>query len=134
MKKKLLGIGSGFKTVGEEGAKGADKTKEAFRDMSKAVIDALQEQQKGIDDLRAAQKKLTAQLDEDLAKSNDKYKGDATEIARRAKQRIDEISKQIEDENNTMSEGFRGRIEELKAEMAKEQAIIDQAGTINSNL
>lgn len=134
MKKKLLGIGSGFKTVGEEGAKGADKTKEAFRDMSKAVIDALQEQQKGIDDLRAAQKKLTAQLDEDLAKSNDKYKGDATEIARRAKQRVDEIAKQIEDENSTMSEGFRGRIEELKAEMAKEQAIIDQAGTINSNL
>jgi len=130
----LDAIGKGYKTQAEEGVKGADKTKDAFREMSKAVLDALRDQQKEIDNLSAAQKKLTTQLDEDIAKSNEKYQTDATEIARRAKQRIEEIGKQIEDENSTMSEGFRGRIEELKAEMAKEQAIIDQAGTINANL
>lgn len=130
----LAAIGKGYKTMNEEAAGGADKTKDAFRDMSRAVVNALKDQQKAIDDLNAAQKKLTAQLDEDLAKSNEKYQGDVTELARRAKERIEEIAKQIEDENNTMSEGFRTRIEQLKAEMAKEQTIIDQAGTVNAKL
>lgn len=112
----------------------ADRIKQSFRDISKAIVSNFGEQTKAISELKKTMAELDDQLDKDLAKSEDKYKADVENMAKKAKTRIDEIDKQIADEQASGNIGYRTRIEQLQEEKNKEQSIIDRAGGIVSNL
>lgn len=112
----------------------ADALKASFRDVSKAIVSAVNDQEKAIDDLRKAEKSLNDQLTTDIDKANEKYKSDVTSAARNAKSKIDDIDKQIADEQRSQNEGWRTKIAELQIQKAKEQAIIDKAGGVVTDL
>jgi len=114
----------------EASAKLADSLKQSFRDVSKAVVSAVSDQEKAIDALRKTQKQLSDQLSDSLEKSDSKFKQDAIEMARTAKERIDDINKEIETERQAQNQGWRSKIAKLEEEKAKEQAIIDKAGGV----
>jgi hypothetical protein len=105
-----------------------DKTADAFKQLSKNIVSSFKEQEKAITDLRVAITDLDEQLEEDIAKSDEKYQGDIKNLARRAKERLDTINKEIDDERSSRNQGWRGRIAELEIEKDKEQAILDKAG------
>lgn len=130
----LKKLSFGLSTTAQNSSKAADKVKDSFRDISRAVIDAMNDQKKAIDALKKSQQELSDQLDDAILKSNEKYNQDVSNLARNAKERIDQINKQIEDERNEMSEGFRARIAELEKQKQKEQSIIERSSGIVSSL
>ena len=107
---------------------------DSFKSVSKSIVSAVNDQENAIDNLRKSEKDLQTQLDQDVDKSNEKYKEDVTNLARTAKQKADDLQKQIDQENSTKSEGYRTRIQQLQADMAKEQAIIDKAGGVVTDI
>ena len=112
----------------------ADTIESAFRDVSKAVVSSLADQEKAINNLRKSMIDLDKQTEDSLSKANDNYDTQVTNLARNAKKKKEELEKQIEQEKSTQGAGFRTRISELEAEKAKEQAIIDKAGGVVSDL
>jgi len=112
----------------------SDSLEASFRDVSKAVVSAVSDQEKAIDNLRKANKELDDQLSSNINNANDKYKQDVANIARSAKTKIDEINKQILEEGRSQNSGFRTRISELEAQKAKEQAILDKAGGVVTDI
>lgn len=117
-----------------ETAKDAEKIKESFRDLAKSIVQSFQDQQKAVSDLRKTIKDLDLEMESALDKSNDKYQEDVKNLARQAKDRITDLDKQIADERSQMSAGWRDKIADLEAQKAKEQAIIDKANGVVTNL
>lgn len=108
--------------------------KDAWRTFSKNVVQSMDDQLKAVGDLRKSLNDLNNDLDKSVSKSKEKYNEDIKNLARRASQRIEEIDKDIENERASQGAGFRTRIEQLEQEKAKEQAIIDKAGGIVTNI
>lgn len=118
----------------EDTSKEADKLADAFKTFSKSVVDSLNDQQKAVDSLRASLKELDDDLNDSIEKSNEKYQQDVTNLARKAKENIDTINKQIAEEKDTMNRGWRDKVAELEKQKKEEQAIIDRAGGVVKNL
>lgn len=122
------------KQMAEEQKAAADKASDSFKDFAKNVASAFDQQTKAIGALRKSIKDLDDDLEASIGKSKEKYNEDVKNLARRAKERIDEIDKEIADEENRREIGFRTRVENLEKEKAKEQAILDKAGGIVTNI
>ena len=114
--------------------KAGDDIKNAFKDISKSIVQAFNDQEKAIKDLREEMGKLDDDLNADISKSNEKYQEDVKNLARKAQDHIDTINKQIADEQSSENAGWRTRIEQLQAEKAKEQAIINKAGGVVTDI
>lgn len=111
-----------------------DKLEQSYRDYSKSVVQAFSQQEDAIAALKKSMADLDDKLADSISKADQSYKADVANVARTAKQRIDEIDKQIASENEARSKGFRTRIADLEAEKAKEQAIIAKAGSVVGNI
>lgn len=118
----------------QDAATMADKLKASFQDVSKATVSALQEQEKAIDGLRQSMTDLDRQLNDSIAKSEDKYQADVTNLARTAEDKVKTLDKQIADENASLSAGYRTRIADLQKQKDAELAIIAKAGGTVSDL
>lgn len=121
------GGGGGLPNYSDDAKKAAEKIKDAFRTLSKNVISSLRDQEKAVNDLRSSFQKLEQETDEAMRKSRSKYVDDVKQAARQAQERIDDIEKEIREEEQARSGGFRTRIERLREEKLKEQAIISKA-------
>jgi hypothetical protein len=120
--------------LGDAGSTVAEDMQKEFIKLSKTIVSSINDQVDAIDELKKSLKELEEQTSEDLAKSDEKYKQDVINRAKRAEDRIKEIDKQIADEQASESQGFRGRITDLQAEKDKEQSIINRASGEVSNL
>lgn len=121
------GGGGGPTNYSDDAKKAAEKIKDAFRTLSKNVVSSLRDQEKAVNDLRSSFQKLEQETDEAMRKSRSKYVDDVKQAARQAQERIDDIEKEIREEEQARSGGFRTRIERLREEKLKEQAIISKA-------
>jgi hypothetical protein len=126
----FAGLGKGA----DEASKAADKLAQSFQDFSKSVVSSFDEQSKAIDSLRANLADLDAGLSDSINKSNQKYTLDVENLARKAKDKMDTIDKQIADEKRTMGQGWRDKVADLEKQKATEKAILDRAGGVVSDL
>lgn len=108
--------------------------KSSFRDLSKNIVQEVQTQIEAIDELKKSMQDLDDQTSKSLAKSDKAYQKNVTNLAKKAQDRITEIEKEIKNEQDTQSAGFRSRIEELEKEKIKEQTIIDRAGGVVTDI
>jgi len=111
----------------------ADKLQSAFTDFSKSVVGAFNDQANAIQDLRTSLRDLDAELSDSVGKSNEKYKQDVVNLARKSKEQIVKLDEQIASEKQSMGQGWRTRIAEFENQKQKEQSIIDKAaGTVGN--
>jgi X-X-X-Leu-X-X-Gly heptad repeat protein len=111
-----------------------DKLKSSFRDLAKTIVSSMNDEMDAIDNLKKEIIDVDSALEESIAKTNESYNNSVIAMAKSAQTRIDSINKQIEQEKSAMSDGWRDKIKDLEDEKAKEQAIIDKANGVVSNL
>jgi phage host-nuclease inhibitor protein Gam len=88
----------------------------------------LKDQQKAIDALQKSMKDLDKAMQDDLAKSQENYRQSVGDMARAAKDKIEQIDKDIEDEKKSRNQGWRTKVAELEKQKAEQQNIINRAG------
>jgi len=106
----------------------AEKIKQSFRDIASAVVTSLKEQQKAIENLQKSMKDLDEAMQDDLAKSQENYRQSVADMARAAKDKIDQLDKDIADEKKNRDQGWRTKVADLEKQKAEQQNIINRAG------
>lgn len=122
------GTGGGLSQAADDAKKAADRIKDAFRTMSKNVVASLRDQESAVNSLRSSLSDLDDQTEQSVNKSKSKYVEDVKRLARQSQEKIDQIDKQIQEEQEGRSAGFRTRIQKLEDEKLKEKTVIAKAG------